>query len=197
MSTAFVSGAAALLTSCLNNATINEIRERIISSVDVFDGLSAKTLSSGRLNVYNALNNPLRPIRPTNLVVVLSDNNATLTWQDNSNIETGYIVERKVDNSNWSVIARLPANTTSYADNNLTSGTYYYRVKAAYNTEKSYQSNEASITVSNTTSSNPAPSNGGGGGGCSMTAGSPINLLYWLIIPAYVLFRKIHRRAFA
>jgi subtilisin family serine protease len=196
MATPFVSGAAALLMSYLNNATIYEIKERIVSSVDVFNSLSSITISSGRLNIYKALNNPLKPIRPTGLFVALNNNNAILTWQDNSNIETGYIVERKIDNSNWSVIARLLANTTSYADNNLTSGTYYYRVKAVYNTEKSYQSNEVSITVSTPTSSNPAPSNsGGGGGGCSITAGtSPINLIYWLIIPVYVLLRRVSSR---
>jgi subtilisin family serine protease len=187
MATPFVSGAAALLTSCSNNATINEIRERIISSVDVFDSLSSITISSGRLNIYNALNNPLKPIRPTGLFVAINNNNAILTWQDNSNIETGYVVERKSDNSNWNVIARLPANTTSYIDNNLTSGIYYYRVKAVYNTEESLYSNDASINVLN-----PPPTSSGGGGGCSMTAGnSPVNLIYWLIIPVYVLFRKV------
>jgi subtilisin family serine protease len=191
MATPFVSGAAALLMSCLNNATIYEIKERIVSSVDVFDSLSTKAISSGRLNIYNALNSPLKPIRPTGLAVALNNNNAILTWQDNSNIETGYIVERKVDNSNWNVIARLPANTTSYTDNNLASMTYYYRVKAVYNTEESLYSNDASITVLNP----PPTSSGGGSGGCSMTVGtSPINLLYWLTIPVYVLLRRVSRR---
>jgi subtilisin family serine protease len=197
----FVSGAAALLMSCLNNPTIYEIKERIVSSVDVFDSLSTKAISSGRLNIYNALNNPLKPIRPTNLSVVLNNNNATLTWQDNSEIETGYIVERKVNNSNWTVIARLPANSTSYTDNNSTSGTYYYRVKAVYNTNESFRSDEVSITVSNPndnsggSSGGSGGSSGGGGGGCSMVAGtSPINLLYWLIVPVYVLIRRASSR---
>jgi hypothetical protein len=180
--------------SCLNNPTIYEIKERIVSSVDVFDSLSTKAISSGRLNIYNALNNPLKPIRPTSLSVVLNNNIATLTWQDNSEIETGYIVERKVDNSNWNVIARLPANTTSYTDNNLTSGTYYYRVKAVYNTEESFRSDEASITVSNPNNDNGGSSGGGGGGGCSMVAkSSPINLLYWLMVPVYALVRRAFR----
>ena len=190
MAAPFVSGAAALLMSCLNNATIYEIKERIVSSVDVFDSLSSITISSGRLNIYSALNNPLKPIRPTGLALALNNNNAILTWQDNSNIETGYIVERKSNNSNWTVIARLEANTTSYTDNNLASMTYYYRVKAVYNTKESLYSNEASITVLN-----PPPTSSGGGGGCSMTAGtSPINLLYWLIVPVYVLLRKVSCR---
>jgi subtilisin family serine protease len=192
MAAPFVTGAAALLMSCLNNATIYEIKERIVSSVDVFDKLSTKTISSGRLNIYNALNNALKPIRPTGLTVTLNSNSAILTWQDNSNIETGYVVERKSDNSNWTVIARLEANVTSYTDNNLTPMTYYYRVKAVYNTEESLYSNEASITVLNPSSTS---NSGGGGGGCSMAAGtSPINLIYWLIIPVYVLLRKVSSR---
>jgi len=158
MAAPFVSGAAALLMSCLNNATIYEIKERIVSSADVFDSLSSKTISSGRLNIYSALNNPLKPIRPTGLAVALNNNNAVLTWQDNSNIETGYVVERKSNNSNWTVVARLEANTISYTDNNLASMTYYYRVKAVYNTEESLYSNEASITVLN-----PPPTSSGGG----------------------------------
>jgi hypothetical protein len=110
-----------------------------------------------------------------------------LTWQNNSNIETGYVVERKSDNSNWTVMVRLGANITSYTDNNLTPMTYYYRVKAVYNTEESLYSNEANITVSN-----PSSTSSSGGGGCSMTVGtSPINLLYWLVIPVYALLREI------
>jgi hypothetical protein len=88
----------------------------------------------------------------------------------------------------------LPANTTSYTDNNLTSGTYYYRVKAVYNAEESFRSDEASITVSNPNNDNGGSSGGGGGGGCSMVAGtSPINLLYWLMVPVYALVRRAFR----
>jgi hypothetical protein len=91
--------------------------------------------------------------------------------------------------------SKIRSKYNSYTDNNLTPITYYYRAKAVYNTEESLYSkellysNDASITVLN-----PTPTSSGGGG-CSMTVGtSPINLLYWLMIPVYVLLRKVSSR---
>ena len=191
MAAPFVSGAAALLMSCLN-ASLLEIKERIVSSVDVYDNLSAKTISSGRLNIYNALNDPLKPIRPTGLSAALNNNTVLLQWMDNSNIETGYIIERRTDNSDWVVVAYLGSNTTSYTDTNLAhSKTYYYRVKAAHNDQTSLASNEVTVAVPN----NLNPSSSSGGGGCSMTESSAIDLLCWLIIPASILFRKISKKS--
>lgn len=55
-----------------------------------------------------------------------------VTWTDNSDNETGFVVERSVDNaSSFNTIADLPPNATFYDDNDVTSNTtFYYRVKA-------------------------------------------------------------------
>ncbi|TYQ14915.1 UNVERIFIED_CONTAM: S-layer family protein [Acetivibrio alkalicellulosi] len=52
-----------------------------------------------------------------------------LNWQDNSNNESGFIVERRIGYGSFVEIASLPPNTTSYIDNtvNITSN-YTYRV---------------------------------------------------------------------
>jgi arylsulfatase A-like enzyme len=53
-----------------------------------------------------------------------------LTWEDNETSETSYIVQR--DDSGWTTLAVLPANTTHYYDRGLGLGTTHnYRVQAA------------------------------------------------------------------
>lgn len=52
-----------------------------------------------------------------------------LRWDDNSNTETAYYVER--DDGGWHVIATLPANSTTYSDTTVECGVaYLYRVRA-------------------------------------------------------------------
>jgi len=67
-----------------------------------------------------------------------------VTWEDNSLIEAGYQLERKVD-VDWTNLIILEANTTAYIDNDIAEGIeYYYRVKAIGNDNESIYSNESS-----------------------------------------------------
>ena len=53
-----------------------------------------------------------------------------LSWDDNETSEANYVIER--DDSGWTPIATLPANTTHYYDRGLALGsTHNYRVQAA------------------------------------------------------------------
>ncbi len=62
---------------------------------------------------------------------VLDDRTASIYWEDNCEFETGIKIERKTEDEKFSVIVKLPANSTSYTDDNLKFGkTYYYRVQA-------------------------------------------------------------------
>ncbi|MDQ2086569.1 fibronectin type III domain-containing protein [Herbivorax sp. ANBcel31] len=62
-------------------------------------------------------------------VDITSPTSFTLNWQDNSNNESGFIVERRTDNGSFVEIATVPANTTYYSDSNVTSSSNYtYRV---------------------------------------------------------------------
>lgn len=85
------------------------------------------------------------PATPTNLTATaVSSTQVNLTWTDNATNETGYYVERRTGTGNYSRIATLAANTTSYANTGLTAGTTYtYRVQAYNASAASGYSNEA------------------------------------------------------
>jgi hypothetical protein len=61
-----------------------------------------------------------------------------LTWTDRSATDTGFRIERSpLTNTNFTEIATVGANTTSFTDTGLNRATtYYYRVRAynAYTT---------------------------------------------------------------
>lgn len=71
---------------------------------------------------------------PTELIVEKSgETSALLEWKDNSEGETGFVVERKKQSDETSVRkVTLPANTTQYTDAGLEYGTYEYTVYAFY-----------------------------------------------------------------
>lgn len=86
------------------------------------------------------------PEAPTNLSAVFS-NNITLTWEDNSDNEVGFKIERKTGASGiFEQLTDVVANETTYEDASFTPGeVYYYRVKAYNAGGDSDYSNEASI----------------------------------------------------
>ncbi|MFA5795483.1 MAG: DUF2341 domain-containing protein [Candidatus Brocadiia bacterium] len=69
---------------------------------------------------------------PVNFIAnVVSTSRIDLSWQDFMVNEDGFKIERSLDGVNYSVLANVNANTTSYSDAGLNSGTaYYYRIKA-------------------------------------------------------------------
>lgn len=90
---------------------------------------------SGFSNDANATTQDVAPIAASNMVATAtSSSEISLTWDDNANNETGYRLERSTNQSNWSLVVNLLANSESHNDTGLASGTtYYYRV-FAYNT---------------------------------------------------------------
>jgi hypothetical protein len=109
-------------------------------------GFPSKTVVSD----YAYPGNLAAPADPTNLVATLQAGpQVNLTWQDNSNNETGFTVERSTDNFVTPGIQfPLPANSTSFLDNPVAPGsTYYYRVFASNAAGPSNASNVASVDV--------------------------------------------------
>jgi len=84
------------------------------------------------------------------MLEITSPTKITLNWKDSSSNESGFRIERKVDTGTFVPIATLPANTTSYVDNNVNpQSTYTYRVMS-FNSigDASSYSNEVSCTTS-------------------------------------------------
>jgi transcriptional regulator CtsR len=79
----------------------------------------------------------------------VSSSKAKLTWEDSSDNETGFKIERKKSGGSYSQIATVDENTTTYTDTGLTGNTkYYYRIRAYNDTGNSAYSSEASVTTS-------------------------------------------------
>ncbi|MEZ4824938.1 MAG: endonuclease [Bacteroidia bacterium] len=95
------------------------------------------------------------PSAPTNLAISTGATSLTLSWTDAAG-ETGYEVYRSTDNTNFSLITTLSANTASYTNTGLTPGTTYYYYLVAFN---GTGNSPNSATVSGT------PAGGSGGGG--------------------------------
>lgn len=72
------------------------------------------------------------PASPSNLsATVSSSSEIVLNWNDNSDNEFLFRIERSDNGNDWSSIATIGGNKTSYTDKNLSAATqYFYRVKA-------------------------------------------------------------------
>ncbi|KIC62118.1 LamG-like jellyroll fold domain-containing protein [Chryseobacterium taiwanense] len=146
---------------------------------NVFDALAVSTTYAPYLNIevyINGLPNTTPPdfiIPPSNLnftnavtTGTPAASSLTVNWNDNAANETNYVLERSGDGTNFTVIATLPANTTSYNETGLTPNTqYYYRVKAKNATESSVYTSNASVTTppvpsAPTKATTPTPANG-------------------------------------
>lgn len=128
---------------------------------NVADALAVSTTNAPYLNIevyINGLTNTTPPdffIPPSNVnftnvvsTEVPAESSLTVNWSDNATNETNYVLERSTDGTNFTVIATLGANVTSYNETALTPNTlYYYQVKAANASESSVYSAVASLTT--------------------------------------------------
>jgi formylglycine-generating enzyme required for sulfatase activity len=125
-------------------------------------GLQPNTTYTYRVMAYNSAGNsaysneasattPREPLAaPSNLrAEAVSSRQINLTWDDNSNNEDGFKVERKTGAGGvWSEIRQTIADITSYGNSGLASNTtYYYRVLCFNAGGNSAYSNEASATT--------------------------------------------------
>lgn len=93
-------------------------------------------------------NTATAPSLPTGISSSAVDNELiNISWIDNSNNETGFKIERTTDNANWTEIADVTADVSSYTDSDVSAGnSYTYRI-TAYNTIASAISAETSTTL--------------------------------------------------
>ncbi|HTG35138.1 MAG TPA: fibronectin type III domain-containing protein [Thermoanaerobaculia bacterium] len=107
------------------------------------------------------------PAAPTNLqATAVSSTEIDLSWQDNSNNETGFIVEAII-NGSFQQIGTVNGNVTAAQIVNLTPQTSYtFRVRARNANGTSAPSNQVTATT-------PAGGGGGGGGDYLTTSAFP------------------------
>lgn len=105
--------------------------------------------SSGYTNVADATTNASPPNAPGNLsATTASESQLNLNWTDNSGNESGFEIERSQDGTNFSKIADVGANTTSYSSGGLNANTqYWYRIRAKNSGGNSGYSNVANATT--------------------------------------------------
>jgi M6 family metalloprotease-like protein len=84
---------------------------------------------------------------PDNLTAQVEGSTVSLQWQDHSQNERGFRIERKSDYGSFSVIGNVGQNIVTYEDTPPagSSGSYTYRVFAFNDTQGSLYSNEASV----------------------------------------------------
>ncbi len=96
----------------------------------------------------------LAPAPPSNLVATANSScSIGLSWNDNSNNETGFKLERSTNGTSFSQFTTVGANVTTYNDNGrVNNKTYWYRVRAYKTspTQNSSYSNVSSATTSPT-----------------------------------------------
>ena len=112
-----------------------------------------KAVNATHSSIYtteiNVTTDPFIIAAPANLVAnAISAQEIQLSWDDNSNNETGFVLERSTTGQPI-VSINIPANTTTFTDtDNLDEETIYaYKIKAINGGESSSYSNEVSVTT--------------------------------------------------
>jgi plastocyanin len=107
---------------------------------------------------------PTAPAAPGNLAAnPISTSEIRLTWNDNANNETQFLIERAPLGGSFAQIGTAPANSTEFTAGGLTSATgYQFRVRAANGTGNSAYSNVAEAS----TDATPGPCVATGGAVC-------------------------------
>ncbi|MBS1738502.1 MAG: fibronectin type III domain-containing protein [Bacteroidetes bacterium] len=124
------------------------------SAGGVIDVAFNKSLASEYLNINAVIlqeytGTPL--LRPADLFVSpsLSTSSVSLTWSDRSFNETGFQIYRSTAlNGTYTLVTTTAAKATTYTDNTVTPGIYYYKVRAKLNASTfSAYSNVAKVYV--------------------------------------------------
>jgi PKD repeat protein len=102
--------------------------------------------AQGSSNVTITVADPNAINAPSNLTASASNKVVTLKWNDNSINEEGFSVERAVKSNNpvWGVVGTTTGTSFTQA---VTSGTYFYRVRAYNNTSGIFSPYSNSVTI--------------------------------------------------
>jgi len=112
--------------------------------------------ADGNVTSTSVLTLVLFKFAPSSLIAtVVSDTLIQLSWKDNSRKETGVLIERSADGTNFLLVDSVGANITTRSVTGvyLTTTTYWFRIRAKSSSNYSGYSNAATVKVAF-----PAPS---------------------------------------
>ncbi len=93
-------------------------------------------------------NSAVIPVAPQKLQASSEENVVHLSWDDTSDNEDGFEIERKEDEHSFELISTVKSNITSFTDKTSEYGKeYHYRVRAVNTLGKSGYSNEINIKL--------------------------------------------------
>ena len=144
MAAPMVVGLAGLLKSERPDWGRVKIWDAIVASGDY---IGEPSLGSGRINAHYALKQTLGPpAAPSNLAGYGYCFDVIIEWEDNSDNESGFKIERRTFGTNFVEIGRARKNSCIYADSGLMCDgpIYFYRVRAYNGCGDSPYSNVAS-----------------------------------------------------
>ena len=119
-------------------------------AVDGLGNVYIADTRNDRIRILTRASHSLTLHPPTGLrATAISSARINLSWQDNNTNETGFRVQRKLDDSwIWIEVGATPANTTRFSDTGIEADTtYHYRVRAYNSIGSSNFSNEAEATT--------------------------------------------------
>ncbi len=122
-----------------------------IDDVNLFDNIEYKVYAYKGITKSKSLEYEIQStlMAPDSLQLdKYEDSKIRLNWNDNSNGEDNFVIEKKVGSLDWAECATVDSNVTQYIDDNqLIGASIYYRVKAIKNNYSSGYTNEASINI--------------------------------------------------
>ena len=126
MSTAFTSGAAALLRAQYPTLTYAEIKQRLIQYGNWRSSLVGKCTSGKELNVGKSMWG--LPATATGLHIISRDlTSVTIGWSDNCDHEAGYWIHAN-RGSGWAYAGSASVNQATYTDNGWNNEATLYRI---------------------------------------------------------------------
>ncbi|MFO7896239.1 MAG: hypothetical protein R6U84_04835 [Candidatus Cloacimonadales bacterium] len=133
-------------------ARIESNKESYIDQVDAFETINYKVYAYFGNDKSTTLSESIQTTlgSPDNLSLSKPDDNKVrLTWQDNSNGEEGFFIDRKLGELEWETeIARVDSNVTEYIDDvDFPAATLQYRVYGFSGAAYSGYSNPEEINI--------------------------------------------------
>ncbi len=126
-----------------NRQLVLDLRAAGSGTTDLKPVLDALAAHDARMTAALASISPISSFKV--VVSGTTTKDATLTWDYSGLAVTGFKIERSTNGTTWSLLGTTTVSILTYVDRGLTTGNYWYRVRA-------YKTGMADSVPSNTTS---------------------------------------------